>query len=148
VRIGTWNLGLHSTSPTEDWGRKAARLEDQQAQLWLLTEAHHSWNSRGNNFAISPERSYLPEQGRWAGIETSWPLTELPNTCISQHPGEEGLIIARVQLAETPVLVACSVLPWRRADKHWKRLPADPSDPVPIGPRPPHRTHHRGATAA
>jgi len=125
MRIGTWNLGLRSTSPTAGWSQKAAWLDDRGADIWLLTEVHHLWRPRGNNFAVSVERSHTPEEGRWAGIETSRPLTELPNACNGQHPGEEGLVLARVQLEESPVLVACSVLPWRRADEVWDGLPAD-----------------------
>ncbi len=111
MRIGTWNLELGSTSPTEDWGRKVAWLDEQQAEVWLLTEVHHSWDRRGNAFAVSRPRGRDPEKGRWAGIETSRPLIELPANGDGQHPGEEGLALARVELAEASVLVACSVLP-------------------------------------
>jgi len=124
VRIGTWNLGLRSTSPTPDWANKAAWLDEQEGQLWLLTEVHQSWDSRGNAFAVSPERSRFPDKGRWAGIETSCSLTQLPMRTEGFHPADEGLVLARVRLGSMPVLVACSVLPWNGAGEYWNGLPA------------------------
>ena len=123
MRIGTWNLDLRSSAPRPDWTHKAAWLDQQAAHLWLLTEVHGSWNPRGNSFALSPERSRMPENGRWAAIETSQRLGELLTSADSGHAGEEGLVLARVQLEGQSVLVACSVLPWNGAREYWGGLP-------------------------
>jgi hypothetical protein len=62
---------------------------------------------------------------RWSGIETKLPLGELRTSGESSHSGEEGLVLARLQLdGSSSVLVACSVLPWRGAGKYWPGLPA------------------------
>jgi hypothetical protein len=120
VRIGTWNLKL---CPSRDWprGRSIGEwLDAQHADLWLLTEVHPDWDP--GRMAVSPPRSHDAEQPkRWAGIRTELPLTELPADC--KHPGEEGLVLARVEMDGTSILVACSVLPWKGSGPYWHGLP-------------------------
>ncbi len=122
MRIGTWNLD-RCPSPSSGKGLEvAARLDELAADLWLLTEVHRDWDPRGGTFVASPPRSFDPDgPKRWAGIETSLPLTAIPFE--GGHPGEEGLVLARVQVDGRDVLVACSVLPWRGAEQYWSDLP-------------------------
>jgi hypothetical protein len=122
VRIGTWNLD-RCPSPTSEKGQEVgARLDELKSDLWLLTEVHRDWDPRGGTFVASPRRSFDPDAPkRWAGIETSLPLTAIPSQ--GEHPGEEGLVLARVEVDGRDVLVACSVLPWRGAERYWSDLP-------------------------
>ncbi len=122
MRIGTWNLDRCPSSTSEKGQEVAARLDELKADLWLLTEVHRDWDPRGGTFAVSRPRSFDPDAPkRWAGVETSLPLTTLPSQ--GEHPGEEGLVLARVQVDGRDVLVACSVLPWRGAEQYWYGLP-------------------------
>ncbi|WP_336031169.1 endonuclease/exonuclease/phosphatase family protein [Geodermatophilus sp. FMUSA9-8] len=122
MRIGTWNLRLCPTSTSETGRAISAWLDDQKADLWLLTEVHRDWHPRGGSIAVSPPRSFDPEAPkRWAGIETRLPLTPVP--AAGDHPGEEGLALARVEVDGRQVLIACSVLPWKGAGEYWHGLP-------------------------
>ncbi|MGY1780340.1 endonuclease/exonuclease/phosphatase family protein [Geodermatophilus sp. SYSU D01036] len=122
MRIGTWNLDRCPSSTSEKGQEVAARLDELKADLWLLTEVHRDWDPRGGAFVVSRPRSFDPDAPkRWAGIETSLPQTGIPSQ--GEHPGEEGLVLARVEVDGRDVLVACSVLPWRGAEKYWFGLP-------------------------
>ncbi|MGY1784708.1 endonuclease/exonuclease/phosphatase family protein [Geodermatophilus sp. SYSU D00698] len=122
MRIGTWNLRLCPRPSSEKGQRISAWLDDQKADLWLLTEVHRDWDPRGGRFLASPPRSFDGDKPkRWAGIETGLPVTALPAG--GEHPGEEGLVLARVDVDGTSVLVACSVLPWKGAHQYWHGLP-------------------------
>ncbi|MGY1833181.1 endonuclease/exonuclease/phosphatase family protein [Geodermatophilus sp. SYSU D01180] len=122
LRVGTWNLDRCPPSSSDKGQEVAAWLDAQKADIWLLTEVHRDWDPRGGNFAVSPARSFDPDRPRrWAGIETTLPLTEL--TAERDHPGDEGLVLARVDVDGTSVLVASSVLPWKSAGKYWFELP-------------------------
>jgi hypothetical protein len=123
VRIGTWNLKLGPSSDSDRGQAIAAWLDEQQADLWLLTEVHRGWDARGGRFVVSPERSVSAEHKRWSGIATSLPLGELGTRADPERPGEESLVLARVDMGSTTVLVACSVLPWRGAGEYWRGLP-------------------------
>ncbi len=122
MRIGTWNLDRCPSSTSEKGQEVAARLDELKADLWLLTEVHRDWDPRGGTFVVSRPRSFDPDAPkRWAGIETSLPLTAIPSQ--GGHAGEEGLVLARVEVDGRDVLVACSVLPWRGAEEYWSGLP-------------------------
>ena len=122
MRIGTWNLRLCPPSTSETGQAISSWLDGQKADVWLLTEVHRDWDPRGGSIAVSPPRSFDPEAPkRWAGIETRLPLT--PVSAGDDHPGEEGLSLARIEVDGRQVLVACSVLPWSGAGKYWHGLP-------------------------
>jgi hypothetical protein len=123
-RIGTWNL-RQCPAPSTDKGKTVASwLDAQKADVWLLTEVHCDWDPRGGTFIASPPRSFDGDKPkRWAGIETALPLTEIPPGS-EGHSGEEGLVLARVDLEGTSILVACSVLPWKGAGDYWHGLPS------------------------
>jgi hypothetical protein len=122
VRIGTWNLDRCPSSTSEKGQEVAARLDELKVDLWLLTEVHRDWDPRGGTFAVSPPRGFDPDAPkRWAGVETSLPLTAIPSQ--GEHPGEEGLVLARVEVDGRDVLVACSVLPWKDPGELWPGLP-------------------------
>ncbi|SFT67287.1 hypothetical protein SAMN05660657_02323 [Geodermatophilus amargosae] len=125
VRIGTWNLGLQAAAPTADWQAKARWLDARSSRLWLLTEAHQSWDPRDGHLTVSPPRKLDPEHGRWAAIETTLDTGEPPAQRNAGHAAEEGLALARVRIAGRDVLVACSVLPYDGIDAYWDGLPTD-----------------------
>ncbi|WP_369253339.1 hypothetical protein [Geodermatophilus amargosae] len=121
VRIGTWNLKLCPPPDLERGSALRTWMDSQDAQLWLLTEVHPDWTSP-EGFVLSPPRSLDPDKPkRWAGISASHSLTEV--TGPQDHPGDEGLALARMAVAGTSVLVACSVLPWRASGRYWHGLP-------------------------
>lgn len=124
MRIGTWNLRLcpTSTSTSERGQAIAAWMDAQAVDVWLLTEVHRDWAPRDGHLVVSPRRSDDVECKRWAAIESKLPMSEL-TTGDSPHPGDEGLVLARLALDGTSVLVACSVLPWKGAAKYWNGLP-------------------------
>ncbi|WP_157937012.1 endonuclease/exonuclease/phosphatase family protein [Geodermatophilus chilensis] len=123
VRIGIWNLKLCPTSTSERGQAIAAWMDAQGVDVWLLTEVHRDWGSRGTSFVVSPPRG-IDKEKRWAGIETAVPLGELHTAGGAEHAGEEGLVLARLALGESSVLVVCSVLPWRGAGDYWPGLPS------------------------
>ncbi|MGY1736995.1 endonuclease/exonuclease/phosphatase family protein [Geodermatophilus sp. SYSU D00684] len=134
MRIGTWNLFLRAQSPTELWKRKAAWLHEQPADLWLLTETSTEWRSQVA--PVSPlvqvftslKRGIGPESLRWAAIQTTLPTGELRTKGDPDHPGEESLVLSRVRMGGRSALAACSVLPYRGADKDWGRLTGSHSE--------------------
>src|SRR5690349_4716650 len=83
---------------------------------------------RGGGTSRSRPGGVLPEQGRWAAIESSWPSVALHSTGDLEHPAEEGLVLNRFQLGDRTVLVACSVLPGGDYRSYWARLPDVPLD--------------------
>jgi len=123
VRIGTWNLKLCPSSTSVRGQAIASWKDDQDAELWLLTEVHRDWPQLA---AVSPPRRIANEVKRWAGIQTTLPLGQLRTTGDPTHAGEEGLSPARLHLGDgsTSVLVACSVLPWKGAGQCWPGLPS------------------------
>jgi hypothetical protein len=126
VRIGTWNLKLCPPTTSDRGQAIASWLDDQAADLWLLTEVHRDWDAGGRQFVVSPPRGGSPAEKRWAGIATALPLGELRTAGTEAHAGEEGLCLARVELggqAPSSLLVACSVLPWKGAGQYWPGLP-------------------------
>ncbi len=124
MRIGTYNLKL---CPTSSWPRGQAIADwmtSQAVDVWLLTEVHRYWATPGARVVVSSERAGAPAEKRWSGIQTELPLGEpLRTPADSSHPGEEGLVLSRLQVAGRSVLVACSVLPWKGAGKYWPGLP-------------------------
>lgn len=125
MRIGTYNLRLCPTSFSARGQAIADWMTSQDVDVWLLTEVHRDWTSCKGRLTVSPERSVSPAEKCWAGIETDLPLGELRTSAGSVHAGEEGLVLARLQLDEAAsVLVACSVLPWRGAGEYWRGLPS------------------------
>jgi hypothetical protein len=128
VRIGTWNLKLCPTSSFPRGQAIAAWMDSQAVDVWLLTEVHRDWGRSDRGFVVAPERGAAPAHKRWSGIEARLPLGELRTTGDSVHPGEEGLVLARLRLDDaSSVLVACSVLPWKGAGTYWPGLPAGQS---------------------
>jgi endonuclease/exonuclease/phosphatase family metal-dependent hydrolase len=122
VRIGTWNV--NRAVPDDERGDTLARwVREQQVDLWLLTEVHSDWRPRGRELIVSPRRSYGAERQRWAAIETRATAVRLAADAGVQHPGEEGLALARVEHEGVRFLVACSVLPIRDSGKNWQGLP-------------------------
>lgn len=124
MRIGTWNLKLCPDPARERAGAIAAWLDEQDVDVWLLTEVHRDWDPRGGSFLVSGLRSGTDQvTKRWAGIETRLPVGELGRSAVLDHAGEEGLCLARIGDPEHSVLVACSVLPWPGVGKYWLGLP-------------------------
>jgi hypothetical protein len=124
VRIGTWNLKLCPERSSDRGRAMTAWMDAQAVDVWLLTEVHRDWAVDG--FVVSPPRGGAPEFKRWAGIGTALPFAELRTAGDPEHPGEEGLRLARLRLEGTTtgsLLVACSVLPWRGCGKYWPGLP-------------------------
>ncbi len=125
VRIGTWNLKLCPTTTSARGQAISAWMDTQAVDIWLLTEVHRDWVQDGAQFVVAPERGAAPDYKRWSGIETALPLAGLRTSGEPQHAGEEGLVLARVQVDDaSSVLVACSVLPWEGAGTFWPGLPA------------------------
>jgi hypothetical protein len=124
VRIGTWNQKLCPTATSARGAAMASWMAEQDAVLWLLTEVHRDWDPVADRFVVSPPRGVSPVEKRWAGVHTSIPFGPLRTVGDPSHAGEEGLCLARLQLGQTSVLVACSVLPWRGADQYWQGLPS------------------------
>jgi hypothetical protein len=127
VRIGTWNLKLCPTTTSARGQAIASWMDEQAAELWLLTEVHRDWDARGGQFIVSPPRGGGPVEKRWAGIATALPLGGLRTSGDLAHAGQEGLCLARLELggpAPSSVLVARSVLPWKGAGKYWPGLPS------------------------
>ncbi|SHG42109.1 endonuclease/exonuclease/phosphatase family protein [Geodermatophilus nigrescens] len=122
MRIGTWNVNRVYRDSERAPGIKAW-LTGQQVDLWLLTEIHGDWHARGDGLTVSPKRSWGAERQRWAAIETSLTVTKLAPSLGPQHPGEEGLAMARVRCDDANVLVACSVLPLEGSGENWVGLP-------------------------
>ena len=123
MRIGTYNLKL---CPTSSWPRGQAIadwMESQDVDVWLLTEVHRDWTPDSGRVVVSSPRGGAPAEKRWSGIQTELPFGELRTPADASHAGEEGLVLARLQLDDGSVLVACSVLPWKGAGKYWPGLP-------------------------
>jgi endonuclease/exonuclease/phosphatase family metal-dependent hydrolase len=123
VRIGTYNLKL---CPTSSWPRGQAIAEWMKVQavdVWLLTEVHRDWTPGNGRVVVSSERAGAPTEKRWSGIQTELPFEDLRTPAASSHAGEEGLVLARLQVDGRSVLVACSVLPWKGAGRYWPGLP-------------------------
>lgn len=123
MRIGTYNLKL---CPTSSWPRGQAIadwMKSQAVDVWLLTEVHRDWAPVSGTVVVSSERGGAPAEKRWSGIQTELPFGELTTSPDESHAGEEGLVLARLQLDGGSVLVACSVLPWRGAGTYWPGLP-------------------------
>jgi hypothetical protein len=100
-----------------------AFLAHQDASLWLLTEVSAFWSAPDASVAVSPQQPGQHEAHRLAGVQSNFPLT--PLAAAGDHPGEQGLCLARAELpAGGTLLVACSVLPWRGARQWWHGLPA------------------------
>ncbi len=112
VRIGPWNLYLRANSPTEGWASEADWLHEQHADLWLLTEVSTQWKPRNGQFIDSSRRCIRHDQLRWAAIETTLPNLGSRTTGDPEHPGEQGLALARIVVDGRSVLLACSVLPY------------------------------------
>lgn len=124
MRIGTWNLKLCPTPSSARGQAVACWLDEQAADVWMLTEVHRDWADR--QLVVSPARGVGLAEKRWAGIHTALPIGELRSSGDPTHAGEEGLALARLQVdGEKPssILVACSVLPWRGAGEYWPGLP-------------------------
>lgn len=127
MRIATWNLW---DCPPPPWPRGqaiASWLNAQNVDIWLLTEVRQNWPTRNREPVISPNRADGPGYKRWASIDTALALGELRTVGDSRCPGEESLCLARLKhQGQTPstVLIACSVLPWKDADKYWTTLPS------------------------
>jgi hypothetical protein len=125
VRIGTYNLRLCPSASSPRGRAIGDWMKGQDVHVWLLTEVHRDWSSGTGRLVVAPERSVAPAEKRWAGIETDLPLGGLRTSAGSTHAGEEGLVLARLQPDEgSSVLVACSVLPWKRAGEYWRGLPS------------------------
>ncbi|WP_448609424.1 endonuclease/exonuclease/phosphatase family protein [Geodermatophilus sp. URMC 60] len=124
MRIGTWNLKLCPTSTSERGQAIATWMDAQAVDVWLLTEVHRDWDPRGGRLVVAPPRGIDRKEKRWAGIETALPLGELRTAGGAEHAGDEALVLARLELGESSVLVACSVLPWRGAGDYWPGLPS------------------------
>ncbi len=122
MRIGTWNLYLRAQSPTELWRKKADWLEERPADIWLLTEASTAWQSRRAELIPALKRNTGPEKLRWAAVQTTLPILDLRTEGDPDHPVEEGLSLARIHFGGRSDLVACSVLPYKGAEKDWGRL--------------------------
>ena len=86
------------------------------ADLWLLTEVHQDVRLPDQQMHVSTQRHIKPKQ-RWSGISSRWPISPLDCDHV-------GLALARVTTPGCPVLVACSVMPWRGAGTSW---PGDPT---------------------
>lgn len=91
-------------------------MQDIASDLWLLTEVHLDVALDGQVIHHSTPRAIKPKQ-RWSGVSSLWPVTPLEST-------HEGLALARVVSPQGPILVACSVMPWRGATTSW---PGDPT---------------------
>jgi hypothetical protein len=128
TRISTWNL-RECPSPGYAKGYEVSRWQEKlSADIWLLTEVHRDWESPSGCVSVSPPRGGASrDTKRWAGIQTSLPMTPLLDSPTAVPAAEESLCLARVQLPEgarsTSVLVACSVLPWRGAGRYWPGIP-------------------------
>jgi hypothetical protein len=127
VRIGTWNVN-RAFSGNERGDVLAAWLRGQEVDLWLITEVHSDWRPRGRELIVSPSRSWGAERQRWAAIESSSTVEQLTPDAGAQHPGEEGLALARVEHEGLRVLVACSVLPLLDSGDNWEGLPEGRSE--------------------
>jgi hypothetical protein len=124
VRIGTYNLRLCPESSSPRGQAIAAWMQSQAVDVWLLTEVHRDWTSGKERLVVAAERGAAPAWKRWSGIETDLQLGELRTSGESSHAGEEGLVLARLQLdAGSSVLIAGSVLPWKDAGQYWPGLP-------------------------
>ncbi|MGY1709093.1 hypothetical protein ACI8AC_06235 [Geodermatophilus sp. SYSU D00758] len=104
----------------------AAWLDEQDVDIWLLTEVHRDGDPRGRKLAVWPPRGFGPDHQRWAGIATTLPSGTLRTVGDPGHAGEEGLSLARlvVDIPGSTVLVACSVLPWKDPGESWPGLPS------------------------
>lgn len=134
LRVGVWNLE-RSPHPGSAKGDEVALWQEHlSADIWLLTEVHEHWG-RGRplwpdgSWAVSPPRGGDRDgSGRWAGIQASLRMDDLSGGATDRPGAEESLCLARIHLPPGAVaptlLVACSVLPWGGAGKHWPGLPA------------------------
>src|SRR5919202_1633715 len=98
MRIGTWNLRLCPTSESATGLALASWMRGQAADIWLLTEVHQDWSPTHGRLLVSPPRSAGKEWKRWAGIETALPVKEQVCGDSSDHAGEEGLCLARLEV--------------------------------------------------
>jgi hypothetical protein len=134
LRVGVWNLE-RSPHPGSIKGEEVVLWQEHlSADIWLLTEVHEHWGWEnrlwpgGGSWAVSsPRGGELDGFRRWSGIQTRFRMDEVSVGSTDRRAAEESLCLARIHLPEgsTPgtVLVACSVLPWRGAGKHWPGLP-------------------------
>lgn len=115
MKFGTWNL-QQAAPPSPRATAQHQAMQDIAADVWLLTEVHLDVALDGQVMHLSTPRAIKPRQ-RWAGVSSRWPTAPLD----SPH---EGLALARIASPEGPLLVACSVMPWRGAAISW---PGDPT---------------------
>jgi hypothetical protein len=134
LRVGVWNLE-RSPHPGSMKGDEVVLWQQHlSADIWLLTEVHEHWGwenrlwpGRGSWAVSSPRGGELEGFRRWSGIQTRFRMEELFDGSSERWAAEESLCLARIHLPEEfaarTVLVACSVLPWGGAGKHWPGLP-------------------------
>jgi hypothetical protein len=106
MRVGTWNL----QQAVPGWSKATAQAElmnSIDADIWCLTEAHGAVVLAGHQITHSTPRPSKPQQ-RWSAISTRWPITPI-------QADHEGLALGRVTSPHGPLVVATSVMPWRRA---------------------------------
>jgi hypothetical protein len=114
IRIGTWNLAQRS--PHGMVGRlQAAAMLALDRDIWLLTEVPTTLSLEGFTFVRSTDSI-------WSAIATRLPVTPIATS-------HAGLALATIEYGGLPVLVACSVLPWRGAGSSW---PGDPKLPLAV----------------
>jgi hypothetical protein len=128
LRIGTWNMEKYPLAESGKGAEAAAFLAAARADLWLLTEVNAGWQTPNQKSTASSRRALGKPQERWAGIQTPFPVTRLPDDGRTPAAAEEALCLARIQLpagsSAATVLVACSVLPWGGAADSWPGLPS------------------------
>jgi hypothetical protein len=119
--LGTWNLEVYASPDSRKGRRQVDVLRQHDADLWFLTELHADFAVPGQATHFSQPRDEADPIRRKAAISTSWPIEPIP---ANDNPVEGRLAMARVYPpgGEDSVLAVCSVLPWRGATPHWRRL--------------------------
>lgn len=110
LRVGVWNL--EKQAPGSPRGRaQAEQLLQQDADLWLLTEAPVDLRLDGYSVHAGASRPGEPDQV-WSAIASRWPIHPVDGA----HP---TLVMALVDHPLGEILAATSVLPWRGAAAAW-----------------------------
>jgi endonuclease/exonuclease/phosphatase family metal-dependent hydrolase len=119
--LGTWNLEVYPPPHSRKGRQQVDALHHHDADLWFLTELHADLAVSAQAIHFSQPRDEANPDWRKATISTRWPIEPIP---ADDSPVEGRLAMARVYPpgCEGSVLAVCSVLPWRGATPHWRRL--------------------------
>jgi endonuclease/exonuclease/phosphatase family metal-dependent hydrolase len=106
-RVGTWNVEYGAGTYKNEL--RLARLRDESADVWVLTETHDDLDLSPTHVPISTApRPNRPPGSRWTSIWSCWPIIERLDV------GDPvRTVAALLRGPDGPLVIYGTVLPWQ-----------------------------------